>query len=61
MTERNTEHLGTITLFRITLRFPVVANDIKIFKNSNPVRFEATVKMYSLNESLMVHRHHREK
>lgn len=60
MTE-NTEHLGTITLFRVTLRFPVVANDIKIFKNFNPVRFEATVKMHSLNKSLMVHRHHGEK
>lgn len=59
MTE-NTEHLGTTILFRITLRFPVVVNDIKIFKNFNPVRFEATAKRHSLNKSLM-DRHHGEK
>jgi len=34
----------------------VAANDIKILKNSNPVRFEAIVKMHSLNKSLMVDR-----
>lgn len=61
MTEENTEHLGTTILFRITLRFPVVANDIKIFKNSNPVRFEGTAKMHSLNKSLTVDRYHGEK
>lgn len=61
MTEKNTEHLDTTTLFRITLKFPVVANDIKIFKSSNPVRFAATAKMHSLNKSLMVYRHHAEK
>lgn len=61
MTEKNTEHLGMAILLRITLRFPVVVNDIKIFKNSNPVRFEATAKMHSLNKSLMVDSHHGEK
>lgn len=61
MTERTTEHLGTTILFRISLKFPVVANDIKIFKNSNPVRFEAIAKMHSLNKSLMVDRHPGEK
>lgn len=34
----------------------MVANDTKIFKNSNPERFEAIAKMHSLNKSLMVDR-----
>lgn len=61
MTEKNTEHLSTTILFRITLRFSVVANDIKIFKKSIPVRFEAMSKMHSLNKSLMVDSHPGEK
>lgn len=61
MTGKNTEHLGRTILFRITLRIPVVANDIKIFKNSTPVRFEVIVKTYSLNKSLVVNRHPGEK
>lgn len=39
----------------------MVANDVKIFKNSNPVRFEAIAKMHSLNKSVMVDRHPGEK
>lgn len=61
MTKKNTEHIDTTILFRITLRFQVVANDIKIFKNSNPLRFEAIVKMHSLKKSPMVDRHPVEK
>lgn len=55
MTEQNTEHLSTTIIFRITLRYPIVANDIKIFKNSNPERSEAIAKMHSLNTSPMVY------
>lgn len=56
LTEKNTEHLDTAIFFKIKLRFPMVANDTKIFKNSNPERFEAIAKMHSLNKSLMVDR-----
>lgn len=56
LTEKSTEHLDTTILFKIILRLPMVANDTKIFKNSNPERFEAIAKMHSLNKSLMVDR-----
>lgn len=55
-TENNTEHLDTTIYFKIKLRFPIVANDTKIFKNSNPERFVAIAKMHSLKKSLMVDR-----